>query len=109
MIINLLRRYYTIFGLAGAAIVALCSLIAGLFYSGPDGESYSLLNHFISELGEVGISPLAWLFNLGLIAGGLFLIPFSLGLGLSLPGWLPKVGIIAGLPPSRSPGSGSSR
>ncbi len=43
------------------------------------------------------MSPLAWLFNLGLIVGGLFLIPFSLGLGLSLPGWLPKMGIIAGL------------
>jgi hypothetical membrane protein len=97
MILNFLRRNYGYFGLAGVIIVAFCSLVAALFYIGPEGESYSLLNHFISELGEVGVSPLAWLFNLGLVAGGLLFIPFSLGLGLSLPGWLSKAGMVAGI------------
>jgi hypothetical membrane protein len=95
--ISYLRRNYASFGLAGAALVSLCALVAALFYTGPDGEPFSVLNHFISELGEVGVSPLAWLFNLGLIAGGLLLIPFCFGLGLSLPGWLSKVGLVAGL------------
>jgi hypothetical membrane protein len=94
---NFLRRNYAYFGLAGGATVAFCSLVAALFYTGPSGEPYSLLNHFISELGELGVSPLAWLFNLGLIAGGLLLIPFSLGLGLSLPGWLARAGMLAGI------------
>jgi hypothetical membrane protein len=92
-----LRRNYAIFGLVGAGLVGLCSLITALFYTGPDGESYSILNHFISELGEIGVSPLARLFNLGLILGGLLFIPFSLGLGLRLPGGLAKLGMIAGL------------
>lgn len=63
MTTNSLRRGNFYFGLAGAALVAACSLAAALAYAGPDGEPYSLLNHFISELGEVGVSPLAWLFN----------------------------------------------
>ncbi len=96
MIFRFLRQKHAAFGLAGAALVALGALAAALAYTGPDGESYSLLNHFISELGELGVSPLAWLFNLGLIAGGLLFVPFSLGLGLSLAGWLPKVSMLAG-------------
>lgn len=91
--LDFLRRKYAYFGLAGAMVVLLCALVTALFYSAPAGEPYSLLNHFISELGEVGVSLLAWLFNLGLIAGSLLFIPFSLGLGLSLPGWLSKVGM----------------
>ena len=97
MIQKFLHRNYVYFGLAGATLVLLCSLVVALFYIGPSGEPYSPLNHFISELGEVGVSPLAWLFNLGLIAGGLLLIPFCIGLGLNLPGWISKVGLIAGL------------
>ncbi len=96
-IIHFLCGNYAYFGLTGALLVSLCSLVTGLFYRGLNGEPYSLLNHFISELGEVGVSPLAWLFNLGLIAGGLLFIPFSLGLGLTLSGWLSKAGMIAGL------------
>ncbi len=94
---NIVIRNYAYLGLAGAALVSLCSLVTALVYHGPNGEPYSLLNHFISELGEVGVSPLAWLFNLGLIVGGLLFIPFSLGLGLALPGWLSKLGMVAGL------------
>ncbi|MCC6187629.1 MAG: DUF998 domain-containing protein [Anaerolineales bacterium] len=64
------RRSYFSFGLAGAALVAVCALAATLAYTRPDGERYSLLNHFISELGAVGVLPLAWLFNRGLILAG---------------------------------------
>jgi hypothetical membrane protein len=66
-------------------------------YTGRGGEAYSLFNHFISELGEVGISHLAWLFNAGLVTGGLLFLPFCLGLGLVLPGWLSKMGSVAGV------------
>lgn len=97
MITTFLRRNYAYFGLAGIGLVLVCALVVALVYAGPDGEAYSLLNHFISELGEVGVSKLAWLFNLALIAGGLLLIPFYIGLGLSLPGWLAKAGMVVGL------------
>jgi hypothetical membrane protein len=55
------------------------------------------LNHFISELGEIGVSRLAWVFNLGLILSGLCLIPACISLGLILPGIVAKVGMIAGI------------
>jgi hypothetical membrane protein len=97
MIIKFLRRNYAYFGLAGVGVVCFCSLVTALFYTGSSGEPYSLIDHFISELGEVGVSPLAWLFNLGLVAGGLLFIVFILGLGLSLPGWLAKAGMVAGV------------
>jgi hypothetical membrane protein len=95
-LISFLRRYYAASGLTGAGVVALFSLVAALFYTGPSGERYSLLNHFISELGQVGVSPLAWLFNLGLIIGGLLFLPFSLGLGLTLRSWVGGLGAAAG-------------
>jgi hypothetical membrane protein len=52
-------------------------LVTAAAYSGSAGESYSPLNHFISELGEIAVSRLAWVFNLSLVVGGA-------GLGLFL-------------------------
>ncbi|MEZ0397040.1 MAG: DUF998 domain-containing protein [Anaerolineales bacterium] len=77
--------------LGGTTLVVLAVLYAALEYRGKRGERYSPLNHFISELGEVGISRRAWAFNLGLIIGGILLIPFLVFLGIrlnSLLGWL---------------------
>ena len=69
-------------GFFGSAIIVLGSFIAAIPYRGQQGESYSILNHFISELGEVGVSRLAPVFNASLIAGGVVLLIFALGLGL---------------------------
>jgi hypothetical membrane protein len=87
---------FQILSFAGAASAILGALIAGLAYRGRQNERYSILNHFISELGEVGISRLAWVFNLGLILCGLCLLPASLSLGSILPGFWSKVGMLAG-------------
>ncbi|MHA1791272.1 MAG: DUF998 domain-containing protein [Promethearchaeota archaeon] len=57
-------------GMLGPSIILLGFLISGLFFKGFAGESYSILNHFVSELGIPSISPLALAFNLGLIIGG---------------------------------------
>ena len=84
-------------GVAGTAVIALVILFAMMRYYGRRGERYSLLNHFISELGEVGVSPAARIFNGGLMVGGLLLVPFMVGLGMdvnSVWGWL---GTLAGL------------
>jgi len=40
-------------------------------YRGYAGEGYSPLTHFISELGEIAASRLAWAFNLGIVLGGI--------------------------------------
>ena len=64
------------------------SLYAALRYRGKAGERFSLLNHFISELGEVGVSRGAWAFNGGLALTGLLLLPFVVHLGIVLGGVL---------------------
>ena len=62
-------------GLVSIVSVLGGSLVAAIPYSGWAGESYSPLNHFISELGEVGRSQLSVAFNWGVVLGGV-------GLGL---------------------------
>ena len=88
---------YRYFGLAGSLIVLLASVIAAIVYSGKRNERYSIFNHFISELGEVGVSKAAPIFNGGLIAGGLVLLPFVIGLGLAIENIWAKLGMLAGI------------
>jgi len=88
---------FQILSLAGALSAILGSIIAGVAYRGQKGERYSLFNHFISELGEAGVSRLAWFFNLGLVLCGLCLIPAAVSLGLILPGVWAKLGMAAGI------------
>jgi hypothetical membrane protein len=87
------------FGFLGTGLFILAVSCPALFYRGKRGERYSLLNHFISELGEVGVSKAAWFFNTGLLLGGLILLPYVIGLGRifgSTLGWLgTAAGIIA--------------
>ena len=88
-------------GAAGAGIIFAGSLIAALFYRGRLGEAYNPLNHFVSELGEVGISAAAWAFNGGLLIGGVMLVVFLVALGRRIGGWLGAlfgaVGLACGL------------
>jgi len=85
----------------GSAIFLLASLIAALAYSGTVGEAYSPLNHWVSELGEIGVSALAVVFNAGLIFGGLALAVFMSALGAVHRSRLAMVyvpvGIVAGV------------
>jgi hypothetical membrane protein len=69
-------------GFLGSAIIMLGSLATATLYHGKRGESYSILNHYISKLGEVGVSRLAPVFNTSLFVGGVVLLIFVLGLGL---------------------------
>jgi hypothetical membrane protein len=87
MSFNILR----IFGFIGTGLIILAVFYPAIMYRGRLGESYSLLNHYISELGEVGVSRAARVFNTGLLFGGLVLLPYVIGLGFafcSLLGWL---------------------
>jgi hypothetical membrane protein len=85
------------FGMAGSILVTLAVTVATLGYRGKRQEPYSVFNHFISELGEVGVSRRAWVFNAGLILSGILLIPFMIGLGMALETVWAKLGILAGL------------
>jgi hypothetical membrane protein len=85
------------FGIAGCLIILLGVIISAITYSGRKRERYSPLNHFVSELGELGVARNARLFNLGLILGGLLFIPFMVGLGLKFDSLWGKLGILAGV------------
>jgi hypothetical membrane protein len=92
-----LVRFYPVLGIAGSVLISLAVLVSVLLYEGKKSEPYSLLNHFISELGEVGVSGAAWLFNTGLVAAGALFIPCSIGLGLHVRSPLSLLGMAAGV------------
>lgn len=76
-------------GVIGTSLIGLGQLVAALLFRGRLGEVYNPLNHFVSELGETGVSAGALAFNAGLLLGGPILIVFMLGLGRrigSIPG-----------------------
>ena len=85
------------FAFTGTLCILLGIVSAALRYRGRQGEAFSLLNHFISELGEVGVSRSARAFNLGLLLGGLFFIPFLIGLGIAFHELLAWLGAAAGV------------
>lgn len=93
------RRAAYASGFAGAAVIAISALLTAISYRGEYGERYSFFNHYISELGEIGVSELAPLFNMGLIVGGLLLAVFMIALGLTVRSWImamiAAVGLVA--------------
>lgn len=66
-------------------------------YRGREGERYSILNHYISELGERGVSRWAWIFNLCIFCCGLAVLIGTVSLGLGLPGVWAKLGMLFGV------------
>jgi hypothetical membrane protein len=74
-------------GWSGAVVITAVSVAAGLVYVGQQGEAYAPLTHFISELGEPGVSVLAPVFDVGLMVGGACLAVFMIGLAAHLPGF----------------------
>jgi hypothetical membrane protein len=76
--ISVTSRRHALLGFASVGIILLGMVVAALPYRGHSGEAYSPLNHFISELGEIAQSQLAWAFNLGILFGGMGLGVFLL-------------------------------
>ena len=96
-VVQLLTATYRFFGLAGCLVIIFAMLYTGAGYSGRKQEKYSPLNHFISELGEAGVSDRAKVFNYGLIAGGVLLVPFVIGFGMVLSSVWAVLATIAGV------------
>ena len=92
-----IRRTVSVSGLAGTILIVLGSFITAMAFKGSAGESYSFLNHYISELGEVGVSQWAMVFNVGMVLGGLCLTVFMLALARYLGGWFGLVFGFVGL------------
>jgi len=95
------RTFLSLCGIFGPGLIAVGMIIAGLSYIGIDGQFYNPLNHFVSELGELGISDAAWAFNAGLVVGGLLNALFMGYLAAQIDHWirypLGLLGIIASI------------
>lgn len=84
---NIVSRRLTILpGFIGAAIITLGTFITAFPYVGAQGQTYSPLNHFVSELGHTAESELAGVFNIALVIGGLAYGIFMVGVGLRFTG-----------------------
>ncbi len=90
-------KMYPILGWAGSLVILLTSFIAALAFRGKQGERYKISTHFVSELGEVGVSRLAWLFNGGLIFGSFIFFLMMPGVGLSLNSVWGYLGSVVGM------------
>ena len=88
---------YPFFGWGGSLVILVCSLVAAKAYRGKEGERYFIRNHFVSELGEQGVSRLARLFNMGLILGGFLFLLMMPGVGISLGSAWGYLGMAAGI------------
>jgi len=84
-------------GVVGVVVALLAALVPALAYQGYQKERFDPRNHFISELGEVGISRAARVFNAGLILTGLVLIPFMVGAAVYTAHWLGYVAGVVGV------------
>jgi hypothetical membrane protein len=82
------RSLLSLSGILGPCLMGLGMLISALAYTGHEGEAYSLLNHFVSELGELGVSELATLFNGGLLIGGIMAAVFMVYLASQFQNWI---------------------
>jgi hypothetical protein len=94
---QIILDFYTYLGWAGSLIILICSLIAALAYRGKAGERYSIARHFVSELGERGVSRLAWVFNAGLIVGSFLLLLMMPGVEISLDSVWGSIGTAFGM------------
>ena len=88
-------------GMASVLVIVLGMVVAAAAYEGLIGQSYQVANHFVSELGEIGVSRLAWAFNGGLIVGGIGIVVFSVVLVGRLKSWfrwiVAPVGVVTGV------------
>jgi hypothetical membrane protein len=96
-----LERASALAGIVGASAIAVGSAVTALAYTGTAGQPYSPLNHWISELGQTGVSELAAVFNIALVVGGICFVVFMTGLRLVRTGrfaWVyGTIGAVAGV------------
>jgi len=90
-------RLYPLLGVAGSAMISAVILFAALTYSGRQSEPFSFLNHFISELGQLGVSRSAALFNAAMVVSGALFIPYCVGLGLHIGSLWSRLGTAVGV------------
>ena len=83
-----------LFAIGGGIVLAAGILLSASDFTGFSGEAYSIMNHFISELGWKRVSPSAHFFNWGLVICCLAYLPMMGMLGREIgtrPGYAAMV------------------
>lgn len=89
-----IERYFTLCGFTGLGGILIALLLPQLAFRNREGQSYSLSNHFVSELGWLEVSEFAFVFNAGLFLGGLFFAVYIIGVSLQFKGlWAVLTGL----------------
>jgi hypothetical membrane protein len=87
--------------MVGSLVIGGTAVVTAIVYRGTHGQPYSPLNHWVSELGQTGVSDLAIVFNFGLVIGGILFAIFMIGLAAARSGLLRLVygalGVVAGI------------
>ncbi len=91
------EKHFPLWGILGSFIGLAFILFPMIPYTGSLGEPYSIFTHYVSQLGELGVSEFAWMFNLGMILAGITFIPFMIGFGLYLETNFAKLAGIVGV------------
>ncbi len=91
------RRLTALAGLLGPAVLITGCAVTALSFHGKKGEAYSLLNHFVSELGFVGVSKLAGVFNGCQTISGLLIAISMAGIGRHFQTRLACAGAVSGM------------
>ncbi len=90
-------RLAVILPAAGILTIALGVSLSMLFYNSTNREHYSVMNHFISELGWLRKSKMAWLFNASVVLGNILITPGLIALGCRINTKLAYVATSAGV------------
>ncbi|MBN2153558.1 MAG: DUF998 domain-containing protein [Candidatus Lokiarchaeota archaeon] len=72
------------FGVAASAAMVAGVALSTVKFTGMRQEPYSILNHFISELGDPRFAPRKTLFATTLVTSGALMLPFAIGIGLAI-------------------------
>ena len=83
-------------GFVGTLFLCFALIVTIFFYDDP-AYQYSILNHFISDLGNTKVSPCFWLFSLGLCVGGPCLGILIVGIALQLNHKIGYAALVVGL------------
>lgn len=92
-----MKKIAPIAGLTTCFILYSVIIIAAIPYVGQQGESYSVFNHFISELGSTIHSKYHYIYNTGIIIASVGFGAFTLGLGAYSNTKLSKIAVWVGL------------
>lgn len=91
------KKYSPIFGILASLIMAIGLVIPQFNYINQEGSGYSILNHFISELGWIGVSNYAYIFNTSLILSGVFYALFTYGITSYFHGFWGRITMFLGV------------